>query len=75
MGWDGTGLVPRIGGEERWRSRLRNGPARRHGVELDLPPGLTRLEWELDGRPVQMKDERDRRLLGFALENVKVGPP
>lgn len=75
MGWDGTGLALRVGGEERWRGRLRNGPARRHGVELDLPPGLTRLEWELDGRPVQMKDERDRRLLGFALENVKVGPP
>jgi hypothetical protein len=75
MGWDGTSLALRVGGEERWRGRLRNGPARRHQVELELPPGLTRLEWELDGRAVQMKDALDRRLLGFALENVKVGPP
>ncbi len=75
MGWNGTSLRLRVGGAERWSAPLRNGPARRHRVEVDLRPGLTRLEWELDGRPVQLKDARDRRLLGFALENVTVTLP
>ncbi|MBI2497945.1 MAG: hypothetical protein HYV75_08575 [Opitutae bacterium] len=74
VGRTGTRLRLLVDGVERWSAPLADGPAAPHQVELDLPPGATVLAWELDGKTFR-PGGRDKRRLGFLIENPVVSVP
>jgi phosphoglycerol transferase len=61
-------------GAEVWSAPLAEGPATRYQLELELRPGLTTLEWTLEGETFR-PGGNDPRQLGFMIENPAVSAP
>ncbi|MBI2515743.1 MAG: hypothetical protein HYV95_02395 [Opitutae bacterium] len=69
-----TRLHLRVNGVEIWSVPLSEGAATAHQLDLDLRPGLTTLEWTLEGKTFR-PGGGDRRELGFMIENPAVSVP
>lgn len=74
VGRSRTRLHLRVNGTELWTLPLTEGAATPQQINLELQPGLTTLEWTLEGKTFR-PGGNDPRELGFMIENPAVSVP